>query len=90
MKNTHYVPIKGKEMATYVFKVVVEPDEDKWHAYCPPLLKYGAATWGNTAHEALKHIDEVVHMVVTELVEDREPIPDDVQVSKEPLVSVTV
>jgi len=24
-------------MKTYIFKVVVEPDEDRWHAYCPVL-----------------------------------------------------
>jgi predicted RNase H-like HicB family nuclease len=77
-------------MTTYVFKVVIEPDEDAWHAYCPALLAHGAATWGNTKEEALKHIHEVVHMVVAEILEDGEPIPEDVQVSPEPLVSVTV
>ena len=35
-------------------------------------------------------IDEVVHMIVAELIEDGEPIPEDVKVSPEPLVSVTV
>lgn len=54
---------------TYTFKVVVEPDEDRWHAYCPALEQYGAATWGNTEEEALRHINEVVQMVVEELVE---------------------
>jgi predicted RNase H-like HicB family nuclease len=77
-------------MKTYIFKVVVEPDEDKWSAYCPVLLPQGAATWGNTREEALKHINEVVQMIVTELVEDGEPIPEDVLVSQEPLVSITV
>ncbi len=45
-------------MTTYIFKVVVEPDEDKWSAYCPALLQQGAATWGNTEAEALQHIHE--------------------------------
>ena len=76
-------------MTTYIFKVVVEPDEDKWSAYCPALLKQGAATWGNTEEEALRHIHEVVQMVVQTLLEDGEPIPEDVLVSKEPLVSIT-
>ena len=44
-------------MTTYVFKVVVEPDEDKWSAYCPALLKQGGSTWGNTKEEALQHIN---------------------------------
>ena len=77
-------------MTTYIFKVVVEPDEDKWSAYCPALLKEGASTWGNTEEEALQHIHEVVQMIVQELLEDGAPIPEDVLVSKELLVSVTV
>lgn len=77
-------------MKTYVFRVVIEPDEDRWSAHCPALYKYGAATWGNTQEEALKHIHEVVQMVVEELLEDGEPIPEDLQVSQEPLVAVTL
>ncbi len=81
-------------MTTYVFKVVVEPDEDKWSAYCPALLKQGGATWGNTKEEALKHIHEVVQMVVQSLVEHGEPVPtepsEEVQVSSESKVAVTV
>jgi predicted RNase H-like HicB family nuclease len=77
-------------MTTYIFKVVVEPDDGKWSAYCPALLKQGAATWGDTEDEALKHIHEVVQMVVEELLKDGEPIPKDILVSPEPLVSVTV
>ena len=77
-------------MTSYVFKVVVEPDEDAWSAHCPALAKLGAATWGRTREEALKHIDEVVRMIVEELIEDGEPIPEDVQVSEQPLVAVTV
>ena len=56
-------------MKTYSFKVVVEPDEDLWHAYCPALVNHGAATWGHTQQEALKHIHEVVQMVVQSLIE---------------------
>ena len=77
-------------MTTYIFKVVVEPDEDKWSAYCPALLKQGASTWGNTEEEALQHIHEVVQMVVQTFMEDGEPIPEDVLVSHEPLVSITI
>jgi predicted RNase H-like HicB family nuclease len=81
-------------MKTYTFKVVVEPDEDRWHAYCPALEQYGAATWGNTHEEALKHIQEVVQMVIEELAEDGIPIPEgprsDVQVFQDTRVAVTV
>ena len=56
-------------MKTYTFRVIVEPDEDCWTAYCPVLERYGAATWGYTKEEALKNIQEVVEMVVEELIE---------------------
>jgi len=79
---------------TYVFRVVVEPDEDRWVAYCPALEKYAAATWGYTREEALKHIQEVVEMVVQELADDKEPIPEEpseeVVVPTEPRVAVTI
>ena len=54
------------------------------------ILKYGVATWGNTAEEAVTHSDEAMHIVIAEIVEDHELIPGDVQLSKELLVSVTV
>ena len=81
-------------MKTYMFRVVVEPDDDRWVAYCPALEKYAAATWGYTREEALQHIHEVVQMVLQELVEDQEAIPDEpseeVIVSSEPRVAVTI
>jgi len=81
-------------MKTYVFRVVVEPDEDRWFAYCPVLEEKGGATWGYTKEEALKHIQEVVEMIVEELIEDKEPIPvepeEEVQIFSEPRVAVTV
>ena len=77
-------------MKTYTFKVVVEPDEDRFHAYCPALQQQVAATWGHTEEEALKHIHEVVQMVVEELLKDGESIPAGVEIREETLVSVTV
>ncbi len=63
-------------MKTYVFRVVVEPDEDRWVAYCPALEEYGAATWGYTEENALQAIREVVEIVLAELAEDGIPIPE--------------
>ncbi len=80
-----------KSEKSFTFNVVVEPDENRWHAYCPALEKYGAATWGNTKEEALTHIQAVVQMVVSELAEEGTALPD---VAKEAVevfpVSVTV
>ena len=63
-------------MKTYTFNVVVEPDEDRWHAYCPALHQQGEATWGNTRQEALKNIEDVVR--------------GEVEVTVEPRVAITV
>lgn len=77
-------------MTTYTIKVVLEPDEDRWRAYCPALEAQGAATWGCTREEALQHIREVLEMIVAELVEEGKPVLPSVSVSEEPLVAVTV
>jgi predicted RNase H-like HicB family nuclease len=81
-------------MKPYAFKVIVEPDEDRWFAYCPVLEKRGGAAWGYSKEEALKNIQEVVQMAVESMVEHNEVIPeepkDEVQVFSEPLVAVTV
>jgi predicted RNase H-like HicB family nuclease len=83
-----------KKMKTYTFRVVVEPDEDRWFAYCPVLEDKGGATWGYTKEEALKNIREVVEMTIESMIEHGEPIPEEpeaeVKVSSEPLVAVTV
>ena len=63
-------------MKTYEFRVVVEPDEDRWVAYCPALVKQGAATWGYTREEASKNIKEVLEMVIEDLLELGIPIPE--------------
>jgi predicted RNase H-like HicB family nuclease len=63
-------------MNTYTFNVVVEPDEDRWYAECPLLVRQGAATWGYTRDEALTHMEDVVMMVVKSLIEHGESIPE--------------
>lgn len=79
---------------SYNFRVVIEPDEDRWFAYCPALEKYAAATWGNTYEEAYQNIQQVIQMVIDEFIEDGTPLPgehkDDVQIFSEPRVMVTV
>jgi predicted RNase H-like HicB family nuclease len=60
---------------TYAFRVVVEPDEGGFHAYCPALRRFGAVTQGATAEEALKNINEVVQIIVYELRENGIALP---------------
>ena len=82
-------------MTTYTFTAVVEPDDDRWYAYCPALVRHGGATWGETREDAFANLEQVVKMVVASMVEHGEPIIEGaptgtVQVSEEPLVAVTV
>ena len=77
-------------MKSYVFPVVLEPDEDVWRAYVPELEAKGAATWGHTKEEALKNIQEVAQMVIEVLLEDGEPLPPSITVSDQPVVAVSV
>ena len=67
-------------MKSYVFKVVVEDDEHEdgrraFRAYCPALESIGASTWGETQVEAMKNIQEVLHMIVDEFVGEGKEIP---------------
>jgi predicted RNase H-like HicB family nuclease len=58
------------------------------------LRGFGAVTQGATEEEALKNINEVVHMIVEELREDGIALPnapaDDVEVFEGTRVAVTV
>ena len=80
------------QVTSYTFEVVIEPDEDKWAAYCPALLAKGASTWGDTKEEALHNIQEVLQMTVESLHEHGESIPQvkGITISSRPLVTVTL
>lgn len=62
-------------MKTYIFKVVLEPDEEGWHIYYPPWASIGASTWGYTREEALYYIKEVLEMIIEEFEEEGTPFP---------------
>jgi len=79
---------------TYTFNIVVEPDDDRWHAYRPALHAHGAATWGLTRADALKNIEDVLRLVMESMIEHNEPLPQsvrgEVEVTVEPRVAITV
>ncbi len=81
-------------MKTYVFRIIVEPDEDRWVAYSPVLKDVGGATWGSTRDEALENIRQVLKMTIESMIEHGEFVPEDpegdVRVFLEPQVAVTV
>lgn len=65
----------SRERHTHTLAVVVEAKEGAWHAWCPVLLDYGAATWGASREEALHHIRAVVTMTVERMAKEGVPIP---------------
>lgn len=77
-------------MRSYVFSVILEPDEQAWRAYIPDLEEKGGATWGRTKEEALGNIREVAQMVIESMLEDGEPLPPGVTEMNETVVAVTV
>ena len=79
-------------MKTYVFRVELEPDEEGWRVFYSPLEELNASTWGENQEAALKHIQEVLAMIVEERIEAKEPIQnqESVRAAEGTLVSVTV
>ena len=87
-------------MKTYIFKIVLEQDEDfdgnphGWHVYCPVLVEQGGASWGETKEEAVANIREVLEMTVESMLEHGEAIPTspdgDIQVFEGTLAAVNV
>ena len=60
-------------MQVYQFTVVIEPDEDAFHAYVPALP--GCHTFGSTVEEAQSNIAEAIELHIESMREDGEPIP---------------
>ncbi|NMC82106.1 MAG: type II toxin-antitoxin system HicB family antitoxin [Armatimonadetes bacterium] len=44
------------------FRVVVEPQDNLYHAFCPNL--HGCHSWGATAEEAMQYIEEALQFYV--------------------------
>ena len=64
---------------TYQFTVVIEPDEQGYHAFVPALP--GCHTFGDTLDEARANIAEAMELHIESMQADGEPIP----VEQEPL-----
>ena len=60
-------------MKTYQFTVVIEPDEEAFHAFVPALP--GCHTFGMTLDEARANIVEAMGLHIEGMQEDGEPIP---------------
>jgi predicted RNase H-like HicB family nuclease len=79
-----------RNVNTYIFPVMLEQAENAWHVSVPELEHKGAATWGPTKEVALRNIQEVMQMIVEEMLEDGETLPDNVQVFDQTAVAVSI
>ena len=66
-------------MENYQFTVVIEPDEEGYHAYVPVLP--GCHTFGATIDEARSNILEAIELHVESMLQDGETVP----IEREPL-----
>jgi predicted RNase H-like HicB family nuclease len=58
----------------FIFEFIIEPDEDRFHAYCPSLK--GCRTCGHTEEEAYENIKEVLELYLEALIDEGDPIPN--------------
>jgi predicted RNase H-like HicB family nuclease len=80
-------------MKTYSFRVVIEPDEDRWLAYSPTLADRGGGTWGYTKEEARANIQVVLKMTIESMIRHGETIPEDTTLENEgeaPQIAITI
>jgi predicted RNase H-like HicB family nuclease len=66
-------------MTLHQFTVIIEPDEDTYHAYVPALP--GCHTFGATVEETRSNIAEAIALHIESMQQDGESIP----VESEPL-----
>ncbi len=60
-------------MKLYNYTVVIEPDDDAFHAYVPALR--GCHSTGDTHDEAKANIKEAIELYLESLIESGEEIP---------------
>jgi hypothetical protein len=85
-----YLPPSNGGLTTYLYRVIVERDAEGWKASCPALRSWGAAVWCSSQEAAVRHLREHIERLVAELRQRGEPIPEDVGISPEPVVSITL
>jgi predicted RNase H-like HicB family nuclease len=59
---------------TLKLAVIIESDDDVYHAYCPVLK--GCHSSGDTREEAFENIQEAVKIHLEVMIEDGEDIPE--------------
>ena len=64
----------GTEERIGDFEILIEPDEDGFHVWCPALK--GCHSFGLTKEEARENIREAIELWLDSAGEDHPPIPD--------------
>ena len=72
----------GKHILRFKIGIVVEPDGDEFHAYCPSLK--GLHVSGATQQDALQNVIETAQAWLESLIECGDPIPVDCVVIDRP------
>ncbi len=68
---------KEFEMKDYNYSIVIEPDENGYHAYVPALS--GCHTFGSTVDEAKINIKEAIQLHIEAMLEDGEKVPEELE-----------
>lgn len=74
-------------MISVRLEIIVEPDGNEYHAYCPALK--GLHTCGLTKEEALKHAENAAIAYIESLLKHGEPLPVG-QITREPTHTLTI
>lgn len=64
---------RDKPRIEFVIRVVIESDENGFHAYCSALK--GLHTWGDTKEEALNNAGDAAAAYIQSLIKHGDPIP---------------
>ena len=70
LRATRSAPASG---TPYIYRVVIEPDDGRYHAEIPTLP--GCYSWGRTYEETMQNINEAVELWLEVKKEAGEPIP---------------
>jgi predicted RNase H-like HicB family nuclease len=72
-RKTPNEPAQEAAATPYVFRISVEPDEDRFYAEVPALP--GCYSWGHTYEEAIQNIKEALELWIEVKREAGAPIP---------------
>lgn len=78
----------NKVMKSYIFRIIIEQEKDGRYSALAPSLP-GCNTWGESREEALKNIDEAIHLYVEDLMASGEEVPSDEEIDT-PAVAVNI